>query len=68
MKSLRNPSLEPIARKKGYFPFNELCLQFIISRKAAYKWVERYGESGYLLKGNISLPIASLDKYGQRRT
>jgi len=24
---------------KGYFPFNELCLQFNISRKTGYKWV-----------------------------
>jgi len=31
---------------KGYFPFNELCLQFSISRKTGYKWVERYELSG----------------------
>ncbi len=27
---------------KGYFPFNELCFQFSISRKTGYKWVQRY--------------------------
>jgi transposase InsO family protein len=31
---------------KGYFAFNELCLQFSISRKTGYKWVERYEEGG----------------------
>jgi len=31
---------------KGYFPFNELCLQFSISRKTGYKWVERYDGEG----------------------
>jgi putative transposase len=31
---------------KDYFPFNELCLQFTISRKTGYKWVERYEEGG----------------------
>lgn len=31
---------------KEYFPFNELCLQFSISRKTGYKWVERYEEGG----------------------
>jgi putative transposase len=31
---------------KDYFPFNELCLQFNISRKTGYKWVERYEEEG----------------------
>ena len=31
---------------KGYFPFNELCLQFNISRKTGYKWVGRYGLGG----------------------
>ena len=31
---------------KGYFPFNELCLQFTISRKTGYKWVERYEHGG----------------------
>ena len=27
---------------KSYFPFNELCDGFNISRKTGYKWVERY--------------------------
>jgi putative transposase len=27
---------------RGYFPFNELCLQFSISRKTDYKWVEHH--------------------------
>lgn len=31
---------------KGHFPFNELCLQFNISRKTGYKWVERYEQGG----------------------
>jgi transposase len=31
---------------KGYFPFNELCFQFSISRKTGYKWVQRYEEHG----------------------
>ncbi len=31
---------------KGYFPFNELCRQFNISRKTGYKWVERYEQGG----------------------
>ena len=31
---------------KGYFPFNELCLQFSISRKTAYKWLHRYEQRG----------------------
>ena len=31
---------------KGYFPFNELCLQFSNSRKTGYKWVERYEQGG----------------------
>jgi putative transposase len=31
---------------KGYFPFNELCGQFNISRKTGYKWVERYELGG----------------------
>ena len=32
---------------EGYFPFNELCLQFGISRKIGYKWVARYeGDMG----------------------
>jgi len=31
---------------EGYFPFNELCLQFNISRKTGYKWVERYEREG----------------------
>jgi transposase len=31
---------------KDYFPFNELCLQFNISRKTGYKWIERYEEEG----------------------
>ena len=30
----------------GYFPVNELCLQFSISRKTAYKWIKRYEEHG----------------------
>lgn len=29
---------------EGYFSFNELCLQFNISRKTGYKWVTRYEE------------------------
>jgi len=29
-----------------YFPFSELCLQFNISRKTGYKWIERYEEEG----------------------
>ena len=31
---------------KGYFSFHELCLQFSISRKTGYKWVERYEQEG----------------------
>jgi putative transposase len=31
---------------KGYFPFSELCLEFSISRKTGYKWVERYEQGG----------------------
>ena len=31
---------------KGYFPFSELCLEFSISRKTGYKWVERYEQEG----------------------
>jgi transposase InsO family protein len=31
---------------EGYFPFNELCLQFSISRKTGYKWVQRYEKHG----------------------
>jgi putative transposase len=31
---------------KGYFPFNELCFQFSVSRKTGYKWVQRYEEQG----------------------
>ena len=31
---------------KDCFPFNELCLQFNISRKTGYKWVERYEQDG----------------------
>jgi Integrase core domain. len=31
---------------KGYFPFSELCIQFSISRKTGYKWVQRYAEHG----------------------
>ena len=27
---------------KGYFPFSELCVQFSVSRKTGYKWVQRY--------------------------
>lgn len=30
----------------GYFPVNELCLQFSISRKTAYKWIKRYEKEG----------------------
>lgn len=30
----------------GYFPVNELCDQFSISRKTAYKWIHRYEEAG----------------------
>ena len=26
---------------KGFFPFSELCVQFSISRKTGYKWVQR---------------------------
>ncbi len=32
--------------RTGYFAFNELCLQFGISRKTGYKWVERYEQGG----------------------
>jgi transposase InsO family protein len=31
---------------KGYFPFSELCIQFSISRKTGYKWVQGYEEYG----------------------
>lgn len=31
---------------RGYFPFKELCLQFGISRKTGYKWVDRYEQEG----------------------
>jgi len=31
---------------KEYFPFNELCGQFNVSRKTGYKWVERYEQGG----------------------
>jgi len=31
---------------KEYFPFNELCSQFNVSRKTGYKWVERYEQGG----------------------
>jgi transposase InsO family protein len=31
---------------RDYFPFSELCLQFNISRKTGYKWVERYEQEG----------------------
>jgi putative transposase len=31
---------------RGYFPFKELCLQFGISRKTGYKWVDRYEQTG----------------------
>ena len=31
---------------RNYFPFSELCLQFNISRKTGYKWVERYEHEG----------------------
>jgi transposase InsO family protein len=30
----------------GYYPVNELCLQFCISRKTAYKWIKRYEKHG----------------------
>ncbi len=30
----------------GYCPVNELCLQFSISRKTAYKWIHRYERRG----------------------
>jgi transposase InsO family protein len=30
----------------GYFPVNELCDQFSISRKTAYKWIHRYEKEG----------------------
>lgn len=40
---------------KGYFPFNEVCLQFSISRKTGYKWVERYELSGS--EGLAELPL-----------
>jgi len=29
-----------------YFPVNELCHQFNISRKTSYKWIKRYEEYG----------------------
>jgi transposase InsO family protein len=29
-----------------FFPVNELCLQFNISRKTGYKWIKRYEEYG----------------------
>jgi putative transposase len=29
-----------------HFPFKELCLQFGISRKTGYKWVDRYEQEG----------------------
>lgn len=31
---------------RDYFPFSELCLQFNISRKTGYKWIERYEQEG----------------------
>jgi transposase-like protein len=31
---------------RGYVPFKELCLQFSISRKTGYKWVDRYEQAG----------------------
>lgn len=31
---------------EGYFPVSELCRQFGISRKTAYKWIERYMDFG----------------------
>lgn len=30
----------------GYYLISELCLQFSISGKTAYKWIKRYEESG----------------------
>jgi putative transposase len=30
----------------GYFPVNELCDQFSISRKTAYKWIHRFEKEG----------------------
>ena len=32
---------------KGYFPFNELCLQFSISRKTACKWIDGHQREAY---------------------
>ena len=29
-----------------FFPVNELCLQFNVSRKTGYKWIKRYEEYG----------------------
>ena len=29
-----------------FFPVNELCLQFGVSRKTGYKWIKRYEEYG----------------------
>jgi putative transposase len=37
---------------KGYFPFNELCLQFSISRKTGYKWGQAVEISGFLFHIN----------------
>ena len=31
---------------RDYFSFSELCLQFNISRKTGYKWIERYEQEG----------------------
>ena len=52
---------------KGYFPFNELCLQFNISRKTGYKWVERYeqegpGELKGRSRGTCSFPYETNDE------
>jgi transposase InsO family protein len=32
--------------QRGLFSLSELCRQFGVSRKTAYKWLERYGEGG----------------------
>ena len=65
---------------KGYFPFNELCFQFSISRKTGYKWVQRYEAHGiegltdrtrrpYTCphKTDTAIAIKSLDKQKQPR-
>jgi transposase len=42
---------------KDYFPFNELCLQFNISRKTGYKWIDRYEEGTKGLADHSRRPI-----------